>query len=176
VNLNVVFFLNSMGSAMASHSYFFSAICVFCVVSCIYLCRCFCFIQYSHSHSDIIIVDALSSLFISLCVSHKPYYSTFPLQRSGLSRIPCHLHLFSLLLYPPQSSAEVKEKVELYLYFPSGPSWPVLGWTLPLPYCYSPDLFIVSEWRESNLFRTTDLRPTFRIQPWHFPWTSPYGQ
>jgi len=29
------------------------------------------------------------------------------------------------------SSAEVKERVELYLYSPSGPSWAVLGWTLP---------------------------------------------
>jgi hypothetical protein len=34
--------------------------------------------------------------------------------------------------HPPPSSAEVKERVELYLYSPSGPSWPVLGWTLPL--------------------------------------------
>jgi len=34
--------------------------------------------------------------------------------------------------HPPSYSAEVKEKVELYLYSPSGPSWPVLGWTLPL--------------------------------------------
>ena len=33
--------------------------------------------------------------------------------------------------HPPPSSAEVKERVELYLYSPSGPSWPVLGWTLP---------------------------------------------
>ena len=32
--------------------------------------------------------------------------------------------------HPPQSSAEVKEKVELYLYSPSAPSWPVLGWNL----------------------------------------------
>jgi hypothetical protein len=31
----------------------------------------------------------------------------------------------------PPSSAEVKERVELYLYSPSGPSWPVLGRTLP---------------------------------------------
>jgi hypothetical protein len=31
------------------------------------------------------------------------------------------------------SSAEFKEKVELYLYSISGPSWHVLGWTLPLP-------------------------------------------
>ena len=29
--------------------------------------------------------------------------------------------------YPPPSSAEVKERVELYLYSPFGPSWPVLG-------------------------------------------------
>jgi hypothetical protein len=29
--------------------------------------------------------------------------------------------------HPPQSSAEVKERVELYLYSPSGPSWPILG-------------------------------------------------
>ena len=30
----------------------------------------------------------------------------------------------------PPSSAEVKERVQLYLYSPSGPSWPVLGRTL----------------------------------------------
>jgi hypothetical protein len=29
--------------------------------------------------------------------------------------------------HPPPSSVEVKERVELYIYFPSGPSWPVLG-------------------------------------------------
>jgi len=28
--------------------------------------------------------------------------------------------------HPHPSSAEVKERVELYLFFPSGPSWPVL--------------------------------------------------
>jgi hypothetical protein len=32
--------------------------------------------------------------------------------------------------HPPLSSAEVKERVELYLYSPSGPSWPILGRTL----------------------------------------------
>jgi hypothetical protein len=35
-------------------------------------------------------------------------------------------------LYPPQARAEVKERVELYLYSPSGPSWPVLEENLPL--------------------------------------------
>ena len=34
---------------------------------------------------------------------------------------------------PTPSSAKVKKRVELYLYSPSRPSWPVLGWTLPLP-------------------------------------------
>ena len=37
----------------------------------------------------------------------------------------------------PPSSAEVKERVDLYLYSPSGPSWLVLGWTLPLHFMYS---------------------------------------
>jgi hypothetical protein len=35
--------------------------------------------------------------------------------------------------HPPPSSAEVKERVQLYLFSLSGPSCPVLGWTLPLP-------------------------------------------
>jgi hypothetical protein len=36
----------------------------------------------------------------------------------------------------PPSSAEVKERLDLFLYPfpPSGPSWPVLGCTLPLVY------------------------------------------
>jgi len=29
--------------------------------------------------------------------------------------------------HPHPSSGEAKEKVKLYIYFPSGPSWPVLG-------------------------------------------------
>jgi hypothetical protein len=36
--------------------------------------------------------------------------------------------------HPPPSSAEVKERVELYLYSPTGPLWPVLG--RPLPHIY----------------------------------------
>jgi len=35
--------------------------------------------------------------------------------------------------HSPPSSAEVKERVELYIYSASGPSWPFLGLTLPLP-------------------------------------------
>jgi hypothetical protein len=29
--------------------------------------------------------------------------------------------------HPPPSSAEVNERLELYVYSPSGPSWPLLG-------------------------------------------------
>jgi hypothetical protein len=35
--------------------------------------------------------------------------------------------------HPPTSKAEVEERVQLYICSPSGPSWPVLGWPLPLP-------------------------------------------
>ena len=34
---------------------------------------------------------------------------------------------------PTTSSAECKERIELYLYSPSGLSWPVIGWPLHLP-------------------------------------------
>ena len=36
--------------------------------------------------------------------------------------------------HPLPSSAEVKERAELQLYSPSGPSWVVLGRALPLLY------------------------------------------
>ena len=45
--------------------------------------------------------------------------------------------------WPPiPSSAEVKERVELYLYSTSGPSWPVLGGTLPSYLCLYELLFL----------------------------------
>ena len=34
--------------------------------------------------------------------------------------------------HPPPYSAEVEGRVELYICSPSGPSWPVVGWPLPL--------------------------------------------
>jgi hypothetical protein len=33
---------------------------------------------------------------------------------------------------PTPSNAEVKERVELHFHSPSGPSWSILGWILPL--------------------------------------------
>ena len=36
--------------------------------------------------------------------------------------------------HPPLSSAEVEGRRELYICSPSGTSWPVIGWPLPLPF------------------------------------------
>ena len=44
---------------------------------------------------------------------------------------------------PTPSSAEVKERAELYLYSPSGSSWPVLEWNLLLLY-----------WNEKNVHKS----------------------
>ena len=38
-----------------------------------------------------------------------------------------------LRVMPPLSKSRVHERVELYVYSPSGPQWPVIGRTLPLP-------------------------------------------
>jgi hypothetical protein len=54
--------------------------------------------------------------------SHK--MDTGSLSR-GANRPGCGLD------HPPTSRAEVEERVQLYLYSPSEPSWPVLGQTLP---------------------------------------------
>jgi len=39
----------------------------------------------------------------------------------GIKQLGCAIN------HPPSSSAEVKERVNLFLYSPFGPSWPVLG-------------------------------------------------
>ena len=81
--------------------------------------------------------------------------------------------------HPPASSDEVKERVELYLYSPSRPSWPVLGWILSLP---SP---LLIHWTEESTSHTIGFKwlndckskelwkesvmPTFPILSWHLP-------
>jgi hypothetical protein len=47
--------------------------------------------------------------------------------------------------HPPPSSAEVKERVELYLYSTSGRSWPVQGRTL----LYS--IYVTGRWFRSSV-------------------------
>ena len=79
--------------------------------------------------------------------------------------------------HPPLSSKEVKERVGLYLLSPFGPSWPIIGWNLPLPCafmfnictrnqsCYSIHAQIVKNREESKIanirlvnFRTSKCR------------------
>jgi len=52
-------------------------------------------------------------------------------QRNSIPNRPALSQSLYWLSYPAQttlSSAEAKERVELYLYSPSGPSWPVRVW------------------------------------------------
>ena len=95
--------------------------------------------------------------------------------------------------HPPPPSAEVKERVELYLYSTSGPSWPVLGWTLPLPLhskvsrfqhhlSYPTSLTYCDILRFFNQFLRTDGGQClikncnrFLLQPHHFIHSYPSG-
>jgi len=47
--------------------------------------------------------------------------------------------------HPSTPSAEVKERVELYLYSPCCPSWPVPVSTLPLPLIYNYLLVLLTD-------------------------------
>jgi hypothetical protein len=62
--------------------------------------------------------------------------------------------------HPPPSSAEVKERVELYLYSPSGPSWPGLGRTWPFTEQY---WGLQSEWRYRRLYSKDVVRTAASI-------------
>jgi hypothetical protein len=45
--------------------------------------------------------------------------------------------------HPPPYAMEVKERVELYLYIPSGPLWPILGWHY---------LYLTVRWSSSKMY------------------------
>jgi hypothetical protein len=77
---------------------------------------------------------------------------------------------------PTPSSAEVKGTVELYLYSPSGPSWPVLKWALPLPL---PLLYISRSNKSRNLCCLCRLHNPLQLTVIYWPtsclsarWTS----
>jgi len=67
--------------------------------------------------------------------------------------------------HPPTSSAEVKVRVVLYPYTPSGPSWPALGWTLPFNF----SLVLVDGWiklcRSSYSLETCLVRISAKREP-----------
>jgi hypothetical protein len=64
--------------------------------------------------------------------------------------------------HPTLSSAKVKEGVGLYINSPSGPSWPVLGWILPLllPIVYEAGWAPGTVWMGAeNLYRLSYAGP-----------------
>ena len=74
--------------------------------------------------------------------------------------------------HPPTSSAEVKVRVELYLYSPSGPSWSVLGWTLPFlpltilsPYMFRSLGDILREFQNKEIKHDTLI---YALRCWHW--------
>jgi hypothetical protein len=72
--------------------------------------------------------------------------------------------------HSPLYSAEVKERVELYLYSPYGPSWPVLGRTLPsfLPCLRHDNEAWTSEcyWAYESVFRLFPFLTKGIRMPW----------
>jgi len=54
-------------------------------------------------------------------VAHPAFYTVGTGSFPGVKRLGLGVD------HPPPSSIEVKERVELYLYSPFGPSWYVLG-------------------------------------------------
>jgi len=56
--------------------------------------------------------------------------------------------------HPRPSSTKVKERVELYLYSPSVPSWQVIGWVLPVPQLYAA---IITEHRLTINFQNASI-------------------
>ena len=74
--------------------------------------------------------------------------------------------------HPPVSSGEVIERVELYLYI-SGPPWPVLGWTLPVPLPLS-SLKMLTQNSSATVFCCVFSNLLFfshLVFPWYVPWT-----
>ena len=61
--------------------------------------------------------------------AHPASYTMGTTSFPGVKRPGCGLD--------PPSSAEVKERVELYLYSLCGPSWPILRWTYLYLYLYT---------------------------------------
>jgi hypothetical protein len=87
-------------------------------------CRC----SESQRSGDRILVGGkiFRTRFDRLRVPHSLLYSRYAVSSPGVKRPGRGVN------HPTPSSAEVKERIELYLYSPYRPFWSVLGRTLPL--------------------------------------------
>jgi len=70
--------------------------------------------------------------------------------------------------HPPPCSVEVKERVELYLYSPSGHSWPVLGRNLPFLTLYRSSSLHHSLRNKFKRYVTEFLRNSSLCERWVF--------
>ena len=66
--------------------------------------------------------------------------------------------------HPLPPNTEVKETVELYLYSPTGPSWSVLGWTLPLPFVITFIQGIYNHIPETDQFSGAQLFRSYNLR------------
>jgi hypothetical protein len=65
--------------------------------------------------------------------------------------------------HPPPCIADVKERVELYLYFPSGPSWRVLGRSSPLPFDLQSLSILIHYTRLLNMLLVCDYVCMYKV-------------
>ena len=74
--------------------------------------------------------------------------------------------------HPPPSSGVLKEKVELYFYSPSGPSWPVVLRTLPLSLPLPLLLYIYIYIHTNTHTHTHTQKCGPQRNPWWIMWPS----
>jgi hypothetical protein len=111
--------------------------------------------------------------FAAVQTSRGAHPASYTLGTRSLSRgVKCLGHGVD---HPPPSSARVKERVELYLYSPSGSSWLVLGRTLPFTYVSVGSInieIVTMEMQQCILFSIVALHTSveYQISQKSFQW------
>ena len=83
--------------------------------------------------------------------SHRLLYNKYWVSFPGVKRQGCGVDV------PPQSSTEVKEIIELYVFYLSGHSWPFLGGAAPVSLCLCQMALIFRQLLHVHTFRILRL-------------------